>query len=229
MSSTEPALSGQGPGPRPGNERARLLWFVLRVALLYLGLSLLWPAIEPGYARGFRHAGQVLFGNGVFGKSVSARFRDFPERPHQDVKVVLRSSDHPGKQAFVGINSERIAWFPTSFFLALLLATPGLLSRRWWRLPVGLLLVHGFVALRVYLALLLAFATRFGPRPALEPWIPLDLLEMGVLWLFDEVHSSYIAALLLWGLVAFRPAELLGPTGRAAPSAPPAGGESQPS
>ncbi len=180
--------------------RKRVLCFVLRVALVYTALLAVWPAIHAPYAAAFRASGNALLGR--FSPTTRTRFERFPERPHQDVKVVLIADGHPRQRPVVGIKSQRIGYFPVAFALALFLATPGL-RRRLWALPVGLVAIHAFVLLRVYLMLLHSFTYRFGGFRAIDAWVPDAVLDMGVLWTFDETTSSYLAALLVWTLLAF--------------------------
>ena len=215
-------MSG-GRGAAPVAAR-RVLAFVLRVGVLYLLLSLLWPAIERPYGNGFRAVGNRVFGD--FTENTSTVFRRFPERPKSDVKVVLRAQGLPGTKPVVAMDSERVGWFATAFLLALFLATPGARSLLRWRLPAALLLVHGFILLRIYLALLHGFSVLFGRSPPVDSWIPLPVLDMSVLWVFDERHSSYLVGLVLWGLLAFQRdlfTEALPPTPSEPVAYPPAG------
>jgi len=179
----------------------RVLFFAARVALIY-GLSCaLWPALHSTYARAFRSSGNAVFG--AWGETTSTRFQPNPRVGHSDVKVVLRSDKHPGAPGRVQMSSQRIGFFPTAFLVALIGATAGP-RRRVWQLPLGLLLIHAFVVARVWLVIQLGFRTQFARPPALETFVPDTMLELLVLWTFDEITSSYLAALLVWGLVAFR-------------------------
>ena len=179
----------------------RILGFVLRTALLYGAFLAVWPSIHGPYARTFRRAGNALLGQ--FSPTTQTRFRTNAERPHQDVKVILIAEQHSRRRPTVGINSQRIGYYPTAFLLALLLATPGLWPRRLWKIPAGLVVIHAFILLRVYLMLLHSFTYRFGTFRAIDAWIPDAMLDMSVLWIFDETTSSYLAGLLVWTWLAF--------------------------
>ncbi len=185
----------------PPNWR-RVIGFIGGTALLFALFSLAWPAVGDAYTRGFRRAGNALFGSLGSGRSV--RFRAVPKGAYDDVNIILRSADHPGQSANFQISSERTGYRTSSLMLALLLATPGVL-RRSWSLSLGLFAIHVFIALRVLLLILSRFAawTPDG-HPALDPWIPAVILDVLMLWTWQETTSNYLAPVLLWAGIVLR-------------------------
>ncbi|MCI0659332.1 MAG: hypothetical protein L0170_19945, partial [Acidobacteria bacterium] len=125
------------------------------------------------------------------------------ERSQGDVRIILRSVDHPGK-AELWLSSERTGYRTSALMLALLVATPGFF-RRPWLLPLGLLAIHLFIGLRVLLVLLHGFAAWTpGGQPALDPWIPRSVIDALMLWTWQETTSNYLAPVLLWAGIALR-------------------------
>ena len=100
----------------------------------------------------------------------------------------------------------RQGYVPTAVLVALMLATPIAWRRKWRALALGLLLVQGFVALRVGVALLAGFSrVGLGDRRLLD-------VSPAAVWglkradqiLAGDLHMTYIAPLLIWILVVVR-------------------------
>jgi hypothetical protein len=122
-----------------------------------------------------------------------------------DTKMFV-GSDILGVAAYpygLGVNSVRQGFAPSAVLVALVLATPVVWRRRWRVLLAGLVLVQGFVFLRVAVALLNGFGrVGLGERRLLEvsdfsAWA----LRRGDQIFAGDLHMTYIVPLMVWALV----------------------------
>lgn len=187
------------------SEPARIARLLL-LTLLYF--SLLMALASTGfYPPVFRAAANGLFHSAGSGRV--AKFEPFDDpRGVFDTKMSV-GTDRVGYRVFpssLGVNSVRQGWVPTAVLAALALATPVRWRRKWRTLLVGLLLVQGFVVVRVGVALLVGF-NRVGldDRRLLEVSYPVAwVLRRADQILAGDLHMTYIVPVLIWVLVAVR-------------------------
>lgn len=182
---------------------------ILRLVLLtLLCFSLLMTLAATGfYPPVFRAGANALFHS--LGSGRIAKFEPFEDpRGVFDTKMSV-GTDSVGYRAFpssLGVNSLRQGYVPTAVLVALMLATPIAWRRKWRTLAIGLLLVQGFVVLRVGVALLTGF-NRIGldDRRLLElsPVVAWGLRRADQI-IAGDLHMTYIAPLLIWMLVVVR-------------------------
>ena len=181
--------------------RDRTVGFVLKLLLLYGLLAAPWPGVRGAYSVAYRAAANLVFGS--FGGGV-VRFRASPSgREEMDAEIVIRNRRSP-VAGTTPHNSRMTGYLPTAEVIALILATPIPWPRRWRALLWGVVLVHGFVALRLVITLLHWFSVE-------EPWALYDpspfwgnvlstLFEFAVL----APTCTFLVPALIWILVTFR-------------------------
>ena len=118
----------------------------------------------------------------------------------------LRSRAAPGSIGYLRTSSRYIGYSPTAIVITLILCTPIAWSRRGRAAIWGLLLVHGFIALRVSLTLA---ATGFGADKGYALFHPGPFLRGALsraeLVLSDDPTVSFVVPVFIWFLVTLRP------------------------
>jgi Flp pilus assembly protein protease CpaA len=186
---------------------------IARFALLTLVYFLVMMAISftAFYPPLFRSGANFLFHS--LGSDRIAKFEEFDDpRGVFDTRMSV-GSDRTGVPTFPsgqGLNSVRQGYAPTAVLIALVLATPIAWRRRWRVLLVGLVLIQGFVVLRIGVALLYGFSrVGYGDRRLLDlsgfsAWA----LRHGDQILAGDLYMTYLAPLLVWSIVTLRAREL---------------------
>ena len=178
----------------------RIAGFALRLALLYGLLVTPWPGLKDGYAAVFRAGGNALFSR--CGAEGSVRF--VPADPEQqrewDTELHLFRRGHPIVWR-IGYSSRYASYLPTVTVTALILAAPIPWSRRWRALPLGLLLVHVFIAFRVAVSVLHGFR-----GVDLFVFSPLwnRAVDLGYEILSISTVTSCLVPALIWIVVSLR-------------------------
>ncbi len=178
-------------------------WFFLRLLALYALLVAPWPGWAATYARGYRAAGDWLFGN--FGGDGVVRFEPPERRKEQvDTQITIGNRRTRGKPQTADHSARLTGYLPTALLAALVLATPV----PWWRrlvaLAVGLVLVHALIAVRVYVALLYGFSqpndvALYAPSPFWAATLK-HTFQVVTVW----VSFAFVAPLFLWALITLR-------------------------
>ena len=103
--------------------------------------------------------------------------------------------------AHLGYSSRYVGYLPTATLIALVIATPTPWSRRWRALFWGLVLVNGFVGVRVAIGLVVGFREvgLFVYGPFGKTVVDLAYKAVAV----SPVTSCVVPA-LIWILVTFR-------------------------
>ena len=177
----------------------RFARFVVGFLLLYGLLVLPWPGVRESYASFFRAGGNVLFKS--FGSRGTVRFIPAdPQHGKWDTEGHLIRRDRPTYWR-VGFNSRRMGYLPTAVLTALVLATPIPWRRRGWALLWGILLVNGFVVVRLAVAIMRGFRN-------------VDLFVFSSFWnravdtIYDVVSistvTSCVVPAVIWMLVCLR-------------------------
>ena len=194
------------------------IWrFVVTFCVLYALLAIPWPGVQERYSSAYRRAGNALFdrfGKHVLnesGKSVKLGWVEFRESPtmNRTSDTVIWHRLRRSKDVGVVEHSPRLTGFlPAVEFIALALATPIAWRRRVFGLLLGLVLVHGFILLRLWMAIRFTFT---------EPDTYWQMYEAGgVSWAILRVcHeainvapvASFAVPALLWLMLLFRPAD----------------------
>ncbi len=181
----------------------------VRLLLGYGILLALWPLVGDAHRTAFCAFGNV--GLSRFGSAAHVRFDpvDGPTR-FEDTRMTLGLGDPPVSRREDHTSAFLHSYLPSSLFVALVLATPVPRRRRWLALPVGLALLHAFVAVKLALHLVLLFSTspesgiRLGEstRSGLDrlfyalvvSWFPLYVVPI-LVWIPTTVRRRDLARL----------------------------------
>ncbi len=176
--------------------------FFLRLLLIYAGLMLCWPVVGAGYAAFFRGFGDTLFSR--FGEYGRVDFQINPKQGGSDLDTRVRLTNRRNGASGGIFYPSRHGYAATALTLAFILSTPIGWRRRAVAAVWGLLLVHGFIALRLWIGLLDVFsgptelATReYGPfaRAAID-------LTLRIFTVSPE--ATYVVPLFIWIVVCLR-------------------------
>ena len=184
----------------------------LLAVLVHAVLVLAWPLVRPVYAPAYRTLGQEALGV-ISPWPAPLRVRLVPgtsselatDQVGADTTARLEHRELKGAGAF-GVSTFFHGWHPTSVLLALFLAaTP--LDWRARRRPLlwALLWLHLFLLARLVVAVTYTCAlTSIEGRPliALSP-AGLRALRMAWHFVWGEVLTNYLGALVVWSLCVF--------------------------
>jgi len=96
------------------------------------------------------------------------------------------------------------SYLPTVLVIALIIATPMRASRKGWALLWGLILVHGFIILCLFINLLTGFnQSKDIGLVVLSPFWENILLSVHKV-LVNDIGSKYIVAIFIWLIVVMR-------------------------
>lgn len=198
---------------------AKPLWSFFLVAIpLYAALMVVpWPKVEDGYAALFqRVCGTVFRGIGPDGftrftglddaaaglsPSQSKRLRAARDK---DTAVELGSRRAPARRGYLRTSARLVGYYPTAFAAVLCLAAPIAFRRRLLTLLVTLILVQGFILLRVYVWLVVGFsdASKDYAQYHLSPFWDARLHELENVVHFNPT-VSFIAPIAMWAIVLY--------------------------
>ena len=180
----------------------RLVGSFCLFVLLFGLLTVPWPGVQACYSTAYRAVANALFGS--FGSEGIVRFEPRPsDRKWADTSVMMARR---GSSEGIAIpHSPRLrGYLPTAELIALILATPVPWSRRWRALMWGLLWVHGYILLKLVIALLHAY-------DGTDPWC---LYALGPFWskvlygtyevLVRSGTTPFLVPIFLWLAVTFR-------------------------
>ncbi len=180
-----------------------ILGFAVRVLLVYGVLMGLWPVVCGGYRELFR-----TWGESFFGALGSIRFEGLPQAEGMDDTKIFVKSRESSKWTWMKVSTRHVGYTSTAVVVGLILASPIPWSRRARALIWGLLLVHGFIALR--LGVLIVYVMSLGGRDslALPPTLWNLSVDRGVVSISTGQAFSYIGPVVIWLLVALRREDL---------------------
>ncbi|MBN2562760.1 MAG: hypothetical protein JXQ75_17695 [Phycisphaerae bacterium] len=197
----------------------RIAGFFVRLLVFYGLLMVPWPGVDRVYAAYFRAGGNLVLGSfGSEGKVLFLPTGEDAPASHTDAMLTNRTT---GSWRVSTYPNRYLGYAPTAALVSLVLATPVPWSRRWRALLWGLLLVHGFVVVRVALPLLKEFSEDNTLRQySLSPFWR-DVLDQVILILVTSPTSVFVAPIIIWVLVTFRRGDLEQwmPTRRGGPDA----------
>ncbi len=176
-----------------------ILGFAVRFLLVYGVLMGLWPVVRGAYRELFRTGGDSFFGS-----LCSVRFE--PEGT-DDTKIFVKSRGS-SKETWMKVSTRHVGYISTAAAIGLIVANPIPWSRRARALLWGLILVHGFIALR--LGILIVYVMSLSGRDSLA--LPATLwnlsVDRGVLSISTGQAFSYIGPVVIWLLVSLRREDL---------------------
>ena len=180
-----------------------IVGFFLRVTAFYALLLSPWHGLMDAYRVVFRTMGNVTMARLASGDA-SVHFVSLAANPHGVDTSVKITNKRNGKSGSIDVKSGFLGFRPTSFLVALVLATPIPRSRRGIALMLGGIGVSIFVLLRTWLQL----------ADLLSDPSPLRVYELSAFWksvlkvslkvLVLTPPSGYIVPGLIWALAAFR-------------------------
>ena len=184
----------------------RIVGFFLRFLIVYAALMALWPAVRDIYGSVFRTGGKSLFGG--FPASVQVRFEHLPDaEAMNDTRIWVRRSGLPKWRRF-RVSSRHMGYLSTALLMGLLVATPLPWRRRTRAIIWGLLVVHGFIAIRQGILIVYGLHLNTGvPQMLRDPYWSTSL-RIGVEFLAGGPGSSCMAAIVIWMLVSLRREDL---------------------
>jgi len=220
-------------------EPKQILRFAVLAVVFYLAAMWIRPYVEDAYAAYFRGFCNAVFAGGWLHDDARARFLDLnapdlvgdveaatglplrgryapPEpTPEKDTLMLLIHRRVPVPFGQMKTNSRLVGYQPTVTVLALLLASSyPTWTRRWIALGVGLVLVHGFIILRLALNLLVGGFASGRPYSIFHPSdFGFGALDRADDILMQNPTTSWTLPVFIWFLVvlltgalrAFRP------------------------
>ena len=191
--------------------------FAVRLLLFYGLLVLPRPLIGPYYAAFFRESANGLVGPSHEGLVIRFRPMETDARG-RDVQLLVQQS---GSTRFwtTPVSSRMQGYLPTAELLALILATPVPWRRRIRAMIAGILVVHVFIALRIYSAIAYSLNTaKLGYFSDFSPF------GRDVVFKIDEIlttvpSTTLVVPVFIWIIVTFRRADVVSLAGLHAESA----------
>jgi len=197
--------------------RRPVAYFAVVFTVAYALLAIPWPGWQAAYSSAYRRAANALFdpfgvhvlneaGETVKLGRVAFRPAAKPDRSSDtDIWTRLRRSRDVG----AALHSPRLTGYvPTVEFIALALATPAAWRRRMVGLAAGLVIMHGFIYARLWIALMFYFSTPDAPWQMYEfsdtAFTVLELLN-GTINVAPV--TSFVAPAIVWLILLFRPGD----------------------
>ncbi len=176
--------------------------------LVYVPLIIPWPALTDGYAKGFRAAGEMVLGS--FGAHGEVRFKPSLIKDGEWDTALILGNRRTKAGTQLDIDARELGYKPTVFVVALFIATPYPLRRRFRLLVVGVVLTQAYVAFRVLLILLYAFGDS-RTKLAFFELGPFSMKTVAMLLAILDalpLAGTFVLPALIWGSVAFRRSDL---------------------
>lgn len=185
------------------NASASILRFLLVLLATYALMMALWISIAGVYRDGFSLAANAMFG--WFGSDGSVRFSPMEAAGAMDMDVEATLVNHrTGARGRMPVSSRLLAYVPMSIALALTLATPIGMRQRLRKAVWAMIWVHAYIALRVWIMLLAAFADQ-PPLATISLGPPaLAALRFASDLLATSLTGCYLGPLFIWIAVTFR-------------------------
>lgn len=196
------------------SKRRPVLGFLIRFLLLYTLLMIPWPGVREAYRSVFIGGARSFVTLCSSGDPVSIEPID-KERHPEDTMLVIE--DQTGASALLRINSGEVAYFPTALAITLILSTPSSWIQKGRGLLAGLLLINGFIVVRLALMvwythsyLVVQVAARLTPSP--PTWwtktFQNSTFAAGIQFIGVGHGLACIVAVLIWILVMLRHLDL---------------------
>lgn len=185
--------------------------FLARLVVIYLVLVFPWPGWRAAYASGFHAAGNTFFHQ--LGDAGRALFIPYGEGPRPDATArqhgrwdttVILKNDRLREGLPMPMSARNLGYMPVAVLLTFLLATRMRWRRRLFAMALGLVIVHGFVWLRVWLPIVEVFSR--GDDFAVYTLSPFwrGAVDRANMALAQHPTSFMILPMLIWAMLAFR-------------------------
>ena len=177
--------------------------------VLFFGLFMIpWPTLGRAYTRVYSASAALLFGS--FGSTGIVRFEPSSDCQYE-LYITLYNQARKGSDGGIARiqtchNSRHAGYAYLSFLAALILATPIPFRRKGWALLCGAILIHGLIALQLWLRILHTFAHEPLSMLALSPLCK-HVLSVTHKAFAVNVTFGFILCFFIWVLVAFRRGE----------------------
>lgn len=177
--------------------RETLRSFIVRLILIYVILAIPLPGVYRGYGKAFLACANALFSANALARNV---WFEAPAAPAADwdTWMVMRDA-RTSDTSRMEFSSRAWSYLPTAAVIALTLAVPPPWPRRWRALVISLVLVHIFIVLRIWAAVLYGF--HYG-----------GIIELGKFWgkaaevlllsFSGSPVTTYVVPIIIWLLVA---------------------------
>jgi hypothetical protein len=121
--------------------------FLLTFLAAFVALELSWFIVGPGYRGFFRALTSAIFCGSSERRELTLETlpKDSPGLADTRLFIVnprLMTPDGAGPVRNVDFETRALGWVPSSLFVALVLATPGMARRRLWILLGGIFVIH---------------------------------------------------------------------------------------
>ncbi len=180
--------------------RRRLVSHCLLCMAVYAAAVAAWSPLGRIYANMFRSGANMVFGS--FGPAGVVKFNRPTEQDRDiDTTAVLRKHGAP-QQGQWPLSSRFLGYLPTAFVVALAVSTPLMWRRRVWLLLIALVLVHGFIAWRLWIGLYVNYC---GPHTFCQ-FTPGKFWWTTASYLMDvstkSISTSFLAPAIIWVISA---------------------------
>jgi hypothetical protein len=172
-----------------------------RIALFFGYFAVLiapWPGVDGAFNAWMRMLGNAAFSRGHLGHEIQFEAIQPTRNRPLDTRIVLTES-RPGapqgapRSIFLDLDMRGIAWVPTAFLAALVLATPVSWPRRLCSLGWGVAAMHAFVFFSIG-AHILRYSIGWDG-------VVIDAIDET---LINQIGAGFFAAVFLWVAVTFR-------------------------
>lgn len=183
----------------------RFIKFICLFAVFYGLLMAPWPGLGKAYSKLYLAGASALFKS--FGSKGVVHFNRSDDAEY-DINVGLYNRDQVDKNGHVTIfqashTSRRDGYMYMTFMTALILASLIPWKRKVWALLLGLILIHGFIALKLAIRLLHAFSIKPLSLFALSPFWK-RMLAIAHQQFVVNVNFGFVVSIFIWILVSFR-------------------------
>ena len=180
---------------------SRIVYFFIRLVLIYGLFILPWPGVRSAYASFYRTCGSLAFGGLVPGGHV--QFQPLPYQPGGPDTRIQYVNLQTGEEVSRKGSSRNPAYRQTVFLISLILATPVSWRRKLLTLCWGLLLMHLAIFCKLFIMTLDGFSivgvTLWGSASSWNK----ALTQASKMAVHDVVMLTLIPV-FIWILVSFR-------------------------
>lgn len=183
----------------------RIIGFFCVSVLIYVPLMVPWPGLATAYSRLYRTGAAFLFES--LAPEGTIRFHPLND-VENDIRIIFYNRDQVGPDGnmpavgFINHNSRRDGYIYIAFLIALVLASPIPWRRKGWALFWGMILIHGFIALKLAIWAIYGFNKEPLSLIVLSPfWQRALLLTIDVF--VRNLTFGFIVCVFIWILVSF--------------------------
>ncbi len=181
--------------------------FVLRFLALDAALLLAWPLADGVYPALFRGVGNACVAPLFAATDADVSFDAFARGPETADTKILIASRTTERGRIIPVSSRLKGYLPAALLASLVLAMPRPARPRPGRgraLLLGLLLVHGFLALRMAVAVVHALSLPEGYAILRPGPVGHELIRAAWLLLYKSAGFAWGVSVVLWLLLCVR-------------------------